>query len=120
MSTLADKLILLLAVIVITASFQVFWDSGAAGQRVQIYQGDSLFQEVDLAAAMSIKVPGRMGDSTIQIEHGKARFHDSPCQNKFCVHSGWLTHAGEIAACLPNRISVIIAGQNTLLDGIAF
>lgn len=42
---------------------------------------------------------------------GGIAFHSSNCPDQICVHSGWLRHPGEAAACLPNRIFVRLEGS---------
>lgn len=64
-------------------------------------------------------IPGKIGESVIKISGGTARFADSPCENKSCVLSGKISHAGEWAACLPNGISIRIDGSQKDLDATA-
>jgi len=45
---------------------------------------------------------------------------DSPCRGKVCVHGGWLTEAGELLACLPNKIMVRILGSDSRFDAMNF
>ena len=52
------------------------------------------------------------GESSIQVESGKAKFLDSPCENKNCIQSGEISVNGQWAACLPNGIFINIEGKN--------
>ena len=51
-----------------------------------------------------VRIPGLLGESVIRIEKGGARFIESPCTNKICIHSGELRAQGDFAACLPNNV----------------
>jgi len=48
------------------------------------------------------------------------RFVQSPCTGKFCIHSGWLRHSGEVMACLPNGVFVELVGGERRFDSINF
>ena len=58
------------------------------------------------------KFKGLLGESSIQVESGKAKFLDSPCENKNCIQSGEISVNGQWAACLPNGIFINIEGKN--------
>ena len=58
------------------------------------------------------KFKGLLGESSIQVESGKAKFLDSPCENKNCIQSGEISANGQWAACLPNGIFINIEGNN--------
>ena len=47
----------------------------------------------------------------IEAEGGRIRFAASSCLDQTCVHTGWLTRAGDTAVCLPNGVIVKIVGQ---------
>lgn len=65
-------------------------------------------------------IKGSLGISVITIKEGKVRFKSSPCQNKICLHAGWLSQSGDIAACLPNGIVVELLGEDEPYDSISF
>lgn len=58
------------------------------------------------------KFKGLLGESSIQVEGGKAKFIDSPCENKNCIQSGEISTHGQWAACLPNGIFINIEGKS--------
>ncbi len=58
------------------------------------------------------KFQGLLGATSIQIEDGKARFIDSPCENKSCIQSGEISMDGQWAACLPNGVLINIEGNS--------
>ena len=48
------------------------------------------------------------------IKNGEIAFISSDCPDKVCVKTGWIGHNGEMAVCLPNRLSIkIIAEDDT-------
>lgn len=76
---------------------------------------------VNLRQAQQIRVQGQLGESVLEVSAGKIRFLQSACQNKHCVHAGWLTQGGDFVACLPNQVSIAIYGKEMIkLDAIAY
>ncbi|MDR1894210.1 MAG: NusG domain II-containing protein [Spirochaetales bacterium] len=57
-----------------------------------------------------ITVPGRIGDTSVKIEGGKAWVIDSPCPDKICVNAWPLEREGDWTACLPNQIFLSLTG----------
>ena len=49
----------------------------------------------------------------VEVRERRVRFNDSPCVGRLCVHTGWLDHSGEVAACLPNGVVVEVGAGVT-------
>jgi hypothetical protein len=88
----------------------VCWQQQAAA-RVRIYQDGRLFAELDLALAKTLQVPGPLGLTTVEIMQGRVRIARDPSPRQYCVREGWLTTAGQLAICLPNRTSIELIGR---------
>ena len=56
------------------------------------------------------------GTNILVIENGTAYIREADCPDKTCVRAGRLTHVGESAVCLPNRVSVTVIGEDA--DGV--
>ncbi len=56
--------------------------------------------------------------NTIRAENGRICVESATCPGQDCVHTGWLTRAGQSAVCLENRVSSTLEGATTL-DAIA-
>lgn len=115
-----DRVILVLAVLLILFLYWHFWQQAGLGNQAAIHVNGKFLQYVDLYSKQQIEVQGKLGISTLQVENGKIRFIDSPCTGKQCVHQGWLHDAGEFAACLPNEISVRLVGADPRYDSVNF
>lgn len=55
----------------------------------------------------------------IEIDGLSVRFAQSTCPDQVCVRAGTLTRAGQMAVCLPTRVTVRILGAETQVDAIA-
>lgn len=105
-----DWLVILAGIIVVAFAYATLWSSSPAG-KVRIHSGDRIFATFSLNQDRIVEVPGPIGISRITIHHHQARFESSPCSNQYCVHQGWLSKAGQVAVCLPNRVSVELLGD---------
>jgi hypothetical protein len=63
-----------------------------------------------LSSDAEIALPGYPG-IMFAVRDGAIAFRRSNCSDKSCVNSGFLSRPGQAAACLPNRVSLVIAGQ---------
>lgn len=50
---------------------------------------------------------------TITVEPGCIYYSFAQCKDKICVHTGKLDRAGNTAACLPSKTSIVVVGTNT-------
>ncbi len=107
MTTLADRIILVLAILLIGWLYLHYWGtSSQLASYALIFTPFQSPQKVSLQHSQRLQVQGRLGVSLIEIEAGRIRFHTSPCHGKLCIHAGWLNHGGQLVACLPNQVSI--------------
>lgn len=118
--TRADYIVVFFALILLPFLFVRYWQAPAQGETAEILVGSDKKIEVSLNKDQQLNVEGPLGTSVIEVHDGKVRFVSSPCRGKQCIHSGWLQHSGDFAACLPNRISVAVLGEHRLYDAINF
>ncbi len=52
----------------------------------------------------------------IRTELGKIRFLTADCPDQVCVHTGWLSAQGRMAACVPANVVVRIEGNSSDID----
>ena len=114
-----DYLTLLAGVLCTIWLTLMLWSGGVANKAV-IRAGGKIFREVALANDQTIEVPGPLGVSIITIEKHKARITSDPSPRQYCVHQGWLQQSGEIAICLPNQVSVELAGGEKKYDSLNY
>lgn len=78
----------------------------------QIYQDGKLVQSIRLDQVTEDKEITLDGPTpnTLLVQRGRIRYEHSDCPDKTCVHTGWLTRPGQLAACLPNRTYIKIVG----------
>ena len=114
-----DWLTLLLGSICVALLALKLWSSALADKAV-IRSGGKIFREVPLSRDQQIEVPGPLGVSVISIQNRKARIASDPSPRQYCVRQGWLQQSGEIALCLPNQVSVELAGSTKKYDSLNY
>ncbi len=114
-----DWLIIIASIIAVIILFQTLWTNSPASQ-LRIRQGDKIIGTYDLNQARELHIHGPLGDSLISIAQGKVRFKQSPCNNQYCVHQGWLARAGQVAVCLPNQVSIQLIGERKPYDSLNY
>jgi hypothetical protein len=116
---MGDWLIIVVGIVAVILMFQQFWHTEQASQ-LKIRQGDKTIGTYDLNQTRVLNINGPLGISIISINNGKVRFKQSPCHNQYCVHQGWLSHAGQVAICIPNQISLQLLGMQTHYDSLNY
>ncbi len=56
------------------------------------------------------------GTNLLVIENGRARILDANCPGKLCVKQGWIQYTGQCITCLPNELTVTVAGGDSSVD----
>ncbi len=114
-----DWIAILLGTLVTVWLAVVLWEGGAADRAI-IRSGGKIFREVPLSRDQVIEVPGPLGVSVVAIRKRQARIAADPSPRQYCVRQGWLKEAGEVAVCLPNQISLELAGSAKRYDSLSY
>jgi hypothetical protein len=107
-----DIVALLLSVSAVAVMSVHAYSGVESGSQVRIEGPDGTFV-YPLESERSVTVDGPLGDTHVEIEHGEVHVTESPCNDKICIAAGWVSHAGEWIACLPNKVFVKIEGERT-------
>ncbi len=118
--TNTDKLVFILSVLLVIGLYWGFWSANEDAREVEILVNGEKTHILDLFEDKRISVTGKLGESIIEIKDGQARFLSSSCNTSFCVRSGWQNHGGDFVACLPNGVSLHLAGGKKVYDAINF
>ena len=66
-----------------------------------------------LDAETTVRVPGPLGETVVEIADGAVRVVSSPCPEKICIKTGRISKPGQWIACLPNRVFISIRGRSS-------
>jgi hypothetical protein len=116
---IGDWLVIFAGLFAVIIMFQQFWSFEQAS-KLKIRQGDKVIGVYDLNQTRELRIHGTLADALISISNGRARFKQSPCNNQYCVHQGWLGRAGQVAICIPNQISLQLIGAKSSYDSLNY
>lgn len=114
-----DWAVIFVAALAVAWLFAALWQGGPA-RRAVIRSGGQVFAEVPLDRDRTLRVPGPLGDSVIAVRAGRARVEADPSPRQYCVKQGWLARPGDVAVCLPNQVSVELAGGAKAYDSLSY
>lgn len=114
--TLTDRILLVVSLAAIMMAWFVVQAVVASGPAVaEVYHGKVLLATYPLPLAgepaKSFKIEGELGSAEILLDADGVRMASSPCSAQRCVYSGAHRHAGDMIACVPNRILITIRGS---------
>ena len=118
--TRADLVVVTFALLLLPYLYISFWGESTMGEEVHVLVNGKQERIASLTNNQELTIQGALGPSIIKVENGRVRFSASPCNNKQCIHSGWLQLGGEFTACLPNRVSLLVKGLDNRFDTINF
>jgi len=109
-------LIIIVLAIAVYSGFSIYGNQGRTLSLV--IEAPSGAWIYDLKTDRTVKIPGALGNTTVEIAGGKARILDSPCPNKTCVAAAPLSRQGDWSACLPNKVILRVKGGDLGGDGL--
>ena len=91
------------------------WWHGA-GDTLVVRSKGNVVSELSLLRNRILTIDGPLGATVVEVQNQRARIARDPSPKQYCVRQGWLQHAGEIALCLPNQVSIEIAASQNRVD----
>ncbi|MDR1618517.1 MAG: NusG domain II-containing protein [Treponema sp.] len=108
--------LILLASLTILSGAAAWSGDGEGAVTVKGPEGSWIFPR---SAVETLRVPGPLGVTVVELKNGRARVLSSPCTNQTCVAAGAIHSRGRWIACLPNRVLVSVSGEAEI-DGAAW
>ena len=81
------------------------------GERVVVERDGKVLYTAPLDEAREALLPGPLGDTRLAIREGKVCVLEASCPHKVCMGMGEIGRAGELLACVPNRLVIRIVGD---------
>lgn len=116
----ADAVVVALAALLVGAAWASLWRGDEPAEFVQLSVPGAPDERLALSVDQVREVRGRIGTSRLEVRDGRVRFTDSPCVGRYCVHAGWLSRSGQVAACLPNGVVIEVTGGERQYDAVSF
>ena len=115
----AKKDIIVLAVLLVSAiALLLFFKFGLKDGKTAVISVDGReYMSVSLNEDREIKLDNGV---KILVSDGKIGFRESDCPDLVCVHTGMLSKAGDVAACVPNKTVITVSGTDADVDTITY
>jgi hypothetical protein len=111
-----DALLLVAALLCAAALFCAQWFvKTPEALRADVYVGGALVAALPLERDAEYAAAG----VEVEVSGGGVRVARANCRDQLCVRRGCVRRAGESIVCLPNRVSVVLAGGDAL-DGVLY
>lgn len=117
--TPADVLLLLTLAAGLGWLYARVWSPPTPALAVQV-NSPAGSRQIPLDQPQTLVFSGPLGTTRLEIAERGVRFVDSPCRHQVCVRSGWHQRSGAVAACVPNRISLVLVGGGGDLDALSY
>ncbi|MGI6240239.1 MAG: NusG domain II-containing protein [Christensenellales bacterium] len=105
-----SDLILILALVAIGAAAIVIMQPRGDAAMAELYVAGESIWSCPLDSAGEY----RAGNVLVEVAGGRARIAHSDCRDQTCVNMGWISRAGQSVVCLPNKLSVVLTGEDAL------
>ena len=105
----------LIVEVLLAALFCYLWESASC---IVVEQDGQIISTISLSQVQEpyeLEIGGPY-PAVLLIEPDGVSFLSASCPDKRCVHSGKLTQAGQIAVCLPARLTVRLQGSDPSID----
>ena len=106
---------ILLALLLLALVLHLAFRGGGGLTATVTWKGETV-ATVDLSSVTE-ETTMTVGEAVIAIAPGKIGFVSSVCHDRRCVRAGWLSKAGQTAACLPQQVVVTVSGSRGA-DGV--
>ena len=84
----------------------------------EIYRDGELTERIDLRVVPRPYTLDLGEGNRLEVEQGRVRMIWADCPDQICVNQGWSSSPARPIVCLPNRITVILVGGDSGIDGV--
>ncbi len=113
---------IIVLLIVIVVSVLIWWMFSKKDDSIgtaQIMLDGNVVKLIDLSTAKDTTFTLENCENVhFEIQNHQIRFVNVECPDHLCEKFGFLSHPGETAVCMPNRVSVTIIGTDSKTDTI--
>ena len=90
--------------------------------KINIFRGEALVNQLSLNNDLEhFRVEGLKGHVDVQVKYKSVKIISATCKHKTCMNMEPISKPGQNLICIPNQISLTIAGKNRLgVDSITF
>lgn len=112
---LKGDLIIVAFIIVLAVTTLIFMLPKSYDENIlEIYLDGELIQSVELVEGeyQTIEID-ETAQNTIEIDGLQVRIIEATCYDSVCVNTGYISKAGEVIVCMPNKLLLKIVGDES-------
>lgn len=89
---------------------------------VNIISDGKVIRSLDLSDQEDFEftVTYKGSSNVVEVKDGKIRVKEADCPDKTCVKTGWLSSSAMPIVCLPNRLVIEFADNESEVDAVAW
>ena len=110
-----DFYVLLLIIFLSTIALK-YYLAPEEGKFCTVYVEGEEVLELPLSVDTETEIPGT--HALLTISRGGASITENDCPNKICIKTGFVSDAGGVIVCAPNKIVVRISGEKSYVTGV--
>lgn len=108
----ADRVLLAAMVVAGAAGMFAFSHATGDGGSIVIRGADGYEETVGPGEDARFVVEGPVGETVVVVDGGVAFVESSDCPHQLCVNMGRVKAPGELIACVPNGVSIVVMGRS--------
>lgn len=114
-----DIIVMIALLLLLSVGIIVPLLAGSETTVAKVYlDGEEVFS-VDLAD-LNEKRTETVSGCEVLFEKDGVSVTSADCENRFCVRQGKISRPGESVACVPNRVVIVIEGEGSNADVVAY
>jgi len=121
---MADVILAIIVAGIALAIFllNVFNGLGRDSRVVCIFQNGELVDRyvINEESLQSKEYSSEWGSNTVNIEKGIVYINQSTCPDHLCERMGRISKSGQVITCLPNRLQIVIEGDEPENDALNY
>lgn len=114
------SIVLFIGILLLAIGMRLIFHKTDSGSYAVITVDGTPYRSVSLSVDCEFVVKTDTGYNRISVQNGQIRVKEADCSNQVCVHTGGISHGGEVIACLPHGLTVTVQSSKGEVDTIAY
>ena len=113
-----NEILIIVFILIVSAGCIVYqWKASDKNGDIicELYVDNRLLSRINLNNNGELNIPERERVFLTVRDHAIA-FTKSDCPDKICINTGYISHPGQMAVCLPNRVAIRIRSERINID----
>ena len=100
--------LILIVLLVILSLTPLIFNIESNKNIAEVKLNGNVIRQIDLSKDDTFVIDSEGGTNIVKIEDGKIAIVEADCPDKVCVKTGAISNAGEVIACVPHKLIILI------------